>query len=93
MATSSVLTGGDDTHPYRAHVSIECIIGQCPGRMGLVILRPDGTLLQRPDNEGPFYLCDRVGCYYHDHPRGLHELNSEWIQDTNVSPKRHIAGE
>jgi hypothetical protein len=54
----------------------------------LNILRPDGTLLQRPHNDGPFYRCNREGCYYHDHPRGLHELNSEWICDANTERKR-----
>ncbi|MCK5644709.1 MAG: hypothetical protein KAJ19_28175, partial [Gammaproteobacteria bacterium] len=87
------LRGGNDAHPYRAHVRIECIIGQCPGWMELVMLRRDGTLLHRPENDGPFYRCNRVGCHYHEHPRGLHEFSSEWIRDTSESPKRHIAGE
>lgn len=79
--------GGDDAQPFRAHTSMPCIIGQCPGRMMLNILRNDGTLLERPYNDGPYYRCDRVGCYYHEHPRGLHELNSEWVRDAH-RPKK-----
>ena len=95
MATNSV-TGGDDAHPYRAHVDIECVIGQCPGRMRLNMLRADGTLLQRPFNDGPHYRCNRVGCLYHTHPRGLHELSSDWIADASAPKKRteiKVAGE
>ena len=84
----SELWGGDDARPFRAHVSIDCFIGECPGQMGLNMLRPDGTLLQRPYNDGPFYRCNRVGCYYHDHPRGLHEINSDWIRDMDAPKKR-----
>jgi hypothetical protein len=84
----SELWGGDDARPFRAHISIDCLITQCPGRMELNMLRADGTLLQRPFNNGPFYRCTRVGCYYQDHPRGLHTLNSEWVRDVNVPKKQ-----
>jgi len=88
VATSSEIQGGDDATPFRAHVSIGCIVGECPGEMRLNMLRGDGALLQRPYNDGPYYRCNRVGCYYHDHPRGLHELNSEWVRDTHAPKKR-----
>lgn len=82
------LWGGDDAQPFRALQAISCIIGQCPGLMLLNILGEDGALLARPFNDGPYYRCNRVGCYYHEHPRGLHELNSTWIRDTNAPKKR-----
>jgi hypothetical protein len=75
------ISGGNDAHPFRAQQSIPCLIGECPGKMRLVILRADGTLLQRPFNDGPHYRCNRVGCHYHDNPRGLHELNTNWVND------------
>lgn len=81
---SKQVWGGDDAHPFRAQKFIPCLIGECPGLMHLVIFRPDGTLLQRPCNDGPHYRCERVGCFYHDNPRGLHELNSRWIRDEHL---------
>jgi hypothetical protein len=48
--------------------------------MTLVLFREDGVFLQRPFNDGPYYRCERAGCFFHDHPRGLHEFNSEWIR-------------
>ncbi len=84
----SELWGGDDARPYRAHVSIDCIVGECPGRMQLNMLRADGTLLQRPFNDGPYYRCNRVGCYYSTHLRGLHTLNSEWVRDASAPKKQ-----
>jgi hypothetical protein len=79
--------GGDDAHPFRAKVFMDCIIGECPGKMQLLWLRKDGTLLQRPFNEGPVYKCMRPGCYYNKHPRGVHTLNREWIRDADAPRK------
>lgn len=56
--------------------------------MSLVIFRQDGTLLERPFNDGPYYRCNRVGCHYHDHPRGLHEINTRWVTDARLPGAR-----
>lgn len=88
MAINLTIRDGDDARPFLAHVSIPCIITRCPGLMQLNTLRADETLLQRPFNDGPFYRCNRVGCHYHNHPRGVHEFNSEWICDTSAQRKR-----
>ena len=85
---SDELTGGHDAHPFKAQQEIECLIGECPGRMRLTIFRNDGTLLSRPFNDGPYYKCNRVGCHYHDNPRGLHEINTGWITDAHRPGKR-----
>jgi hypothetical protein len=81
---------GEDAQPFRAQAFIPCLINQCavpmddgterPSRMQLIVARQDGAMLQRPFNDGPVYVCEREGCYYHDNPRGLHEINSRWIQ-------------
>ena len=80
--------GGEGAHPFRAQQIIPCLVGECPGHMALVIFRQDGTLLERPFNDGPYYRCTRVGCHYHDHPRGLHEINTAWITDAHRPGKR-----
>jgi hypothetical protein len=54
--------------------------GERRSRMQLIVARRDGALLQRPFNDGPHYVCEREGCFYHDNPRGLHEISSRWIQ-------------
>jgi len=96
------VSGGDPI--YKAPLFHECIIGECRvvtsegnerrSMMQLNLTGADGTWLQRPDNEGPFYQCERPGCYYHDHPRGLHELNTGWIRDAHrIEPKRQTGDE
>lgn len=83
------MIGGDQTHPARAQMFIPCLINQCMtdgrrSRMQLILWREDGALLERPYNDGPYYRCEREGCYYRDHPRGLHEISSEWIRSADV---------
>jgi hypothetical protein len=51
--------------------------------MALVIFRQDGALLERPFNDGPYYKCNRVGCYHHEHARGLNEINTRWVTDAH----------
>ena len=87
------IDGGEQTHPYKAPAETDCFIGACLGRMRLVMLRPDGTLLQRPDNDGPVYRCNRVGCYYHAHPRGVHEINPERLRGSGREKLEQEHGE
>ncbi len=95
----SEIRGGHDAAPFRAKVFIPCLVSRCMvpnpaggerrSRMQLITLREDGALLQRPFNEGPHYKCEREGCHYRDNPRGVHELNSEWIRAyTPLEPKK-----
>lgn len=98
MATNSV-KGGYDADPFRAKVFIPCLVSQCMvpdpaggerrSRMQLITLRGDGALLQRPFNEGPYYKCERVGCYYRDNPRGIHEISTDYLRAyTPLEPKK-----
>ena len=101
--TDTLLVGGGDAQPYKAKVFIPCLINQCMvpdpaggerrSRMQLITLRGDGALLQRPFNDGPHYKCERVGCEYHDHPRGLHELSSKWIRDADRWERKRKDGD
>jgi hypothetical protein len=94
--------GGDPV--FKAPMFHECIIGECcvvtsdgnerRSMMQLHIQRKDGTLLQRPFNDGPYYKCERPGCQIHEHPRGLHELNSRWVRDGGRNePKKQTGDE
>jgi hypothetical protein len=84
----SVLNDGEQVHPFRAKQFIPCPITHCPGKWHLYTFYKDGRVLERPFNDGPFYRCDREGCYWHDHIRGVHELNSEWVRDDHEGPKK-----
>ena len=85
--------GGDDAQPVRAKWFIPCFVTGCyvmdrdgneiRSQMQLQLRRRDGVMLRRPFNDGPAYKCERVGCYFHEHPRGLHEINGEWIRDAD----------
>ena len=80
-----------DAHPVKAKMLIPCPVTHCTvtmpngftrhSRMQLHLFDAKGHQLVRPYNDGPYYQCEREGCWFHDHPRGLHEFNSEWIRD------------
>lgn len=80
-----------DAHPVRAKMFVPCPVTHCivrmpngyerHSRMQLHLIGRDGRQLIRPYNDGPYYQCERAGCEFHRHPRGLHEMNSEWIRD------------
>jgi len=88
---------------FKAPMFHECIISECHvitpdgnerrSMMQLHIQRPDGTMLQRPFNDGPYYKCERPGCQIHEHPRGLHELNSRWVRDSGKTEIKRKTGD
>jgi hypothetical protein len=97
VATSSEIRGGDLANGYRASVHIPCEISLCPGQFTLITTRNDGTLLERPYNDGPYYVCSRPGCYWREVPReangerpgrGLHEISHKWIVSDHEPRKK-----
>jgi hypothetical protein len=82
-----------DAHPVKAKMLIPCPVTHCTvtmpngftqhSRMQLHLYGPDGHMLRRPYDDGPYYRCEREGCEFRKHPRGLHEMNSEWIRDAD----------
>lgn len=83
------IDGGEDAHPFRAQQVIDCPVTHCSvprgdgtmrhSKLNLIVQLKDGTILQRPYNDGPFYVCEREGCEWYKHPRGVHELNIQWV--------------
>lgn len=73
---------------YRAAVFIPCINNRCPERMQLRFV----DKANRPLDD-PFYLCENMGCYYHEHPVYPRDIRSEYVTGDHEKRVRYKSDE